>query len=170
MRIVLTGGGTGGHIFPNIAVFEMLKDSGARTGDILYVGEKGGMEESVCKRYSVPFIGITAGKFRRYFSLENFRDALKFPSGFFEARRILRDFKPDVIFSKGGYVAFPVVLSGRLFGTRIVIHDSDAIPGLTTRLSAPFADTICVAWKEAVQFFPAKKTVLTGIPIRRSIP
>ncbi|MBI5754791.1 undecaprenyldiphospho-muramoylpentapeptide beta-N-acetylglucosaminyltransferase [Candidatus Peregrinibacteria bacterium] len=169
MRIVLTGGGTGGHIFPNIAVFEMLKASGALTRDILYVGEKSGMEEDVCLRYGVPFSGISAGKFRRYFSLKNVRDVLKFPAGFFEAKRILRDFKPDVIFSKGGYVAFPVVLAGRMLGANIIIHDSDAIPGLTTRLSAPFAHTICVAWKEAMKFFPAKKTVLTGIPIRKSI-
>lgn len=147
----------------------MLKSSNVLNRDILYVGEKNGMEEDICRRYGVPFLGISAGKFRRYFSFQNFRDVFRFFGGFFEVRRILRNFKPDVIFSKGGYVAFPVALAGRMFGARVIIHDSDAIPGLATRLSAPFADTICVAWKEAMKFFPSKKTVLTGIPIRRSI-
>lgn len=127
------------------------------------------MEEAICANYGIPFRGISTGKFRRYFSFQNFFDVLKIPFGFFQALNILWRFSPDIVWSKGGYVSFPVVFAAWMLRCKIVIHESDSIPGMTTTISSHFADKICVAWEETQKYFSPKKTVLTGIPLRKVI-
>ncbi len=137
--------------------------------EILYVGEKGGMEEGLCKKYDIPFHGISAGKLRRYFSFQNILDIFKIFIGFFQAFFILMSFRPNVVFSKGGYVAFPVVFASWILRKRVIVHESDVSLGLTTRICSHFADTVCVSWKETLEAFPLKKVVLSGIPLRQNI-
>lgn len=163
MRIILSGGGTGGHIFPNIAIVEEASKKG-EDYQFLYIGEGGGLEEEIVKKRDIPFSPIYCGKLRRYFSFQNILDGLKVPIGFLQALKIIKKFQPDVIFSKGGYVSVPVVIAGWLLKKRIISHDSDAIPGLATRINARFSEVLCLNYKEAASFFMGKKIAITGIP------
>ncbi len=174
MRIVLSGGGTGGHIIPNIALIHELKAIYEKKIneqlELLYIGSINGMEKKMIEELKVPFYGIHTGKLRRYFSLENFVDLFKIPVGFVQALIKLIKFKPRVVFCKGGYVCFPLVLAARVCGIPVILHESDVTPGLANRLSARFANTICISFEESRKLFPKKKKiVLTGNPVRREL-
>lgn len=165
-KIILTGGGTAGHITPNIALLPALKDLGY---DIKYIGSKTGMEAELIKAQGIPYEGISSGKLRRYFDFKNFTDPFKVMKGLFEARRILKKFSPDVVFSKGGFVSVPVVMSAAFLKIPVIIHESDITPGLANKISSKFATKICTNFPETLQYFPKEKTVLTGSPIRNEL-
>ena len=169
MRIVLTGGGTGGHVIPNLAVIEGLKK--AKDIELLYIGSKKGMEKKMVEKAGINYKGVSSGKLRRYFSFKNFSDAFKVPLGFFQARKILKKFGADVLFSKGGFVTVPVVIAARTLKIPIILHESDINPGLANRISAKYTSKICVSYEESEKFFNkySKKIVYTGNPIRESI-
>ncbi len=124
------------------------------------------MEAEMIEKESVPFFGIYAGKLRRYLSIQNILDWFKIPLGIIQAWYYLGKIRPDTIFSKGGYVAVPVVIAASLRKIPIIIHESDVVPGLTTKLSSKFAKTICTSWKKTAHYFPGKHVVQTGVPIR----
>lgn len=175
MRLILTGGGTGGHIMPNIALLEYLKQQG-KTWEILYLGSSKGMEKKMMEelelnndQFQVKFSAIHCGKLRRYFSWENFGDAFKTILGVVESVIKIRRFRPKVIFSKGGYVSFPVVLAGWLCRVPVILHESDVMPGMANKISAKFAKTICVAFEESKKYFKNKDVVVTGNPLRADI-
>ena len=165
-KIILTGGGTAGHVTPNLALVPELK---ARGYELLYIGSKKGMEKGLVEQFGLPYCGISSGKLRRYFDWKNFTDPFRVLRGYFEARRIIRRFQPDVIFSKGGFVAVPVTLAAKHCHVPVVAHESDMTPGLANRLSAPFATTICCNFPETLRHLPAGKAVLTGSPIRAEL-
>lgn len=165
MRILLSGGGTGGHIFPNIAIVEEAFKQAKHKYQFLYIGEKGGIEEKIILNHAIPFHGIHCGKLRRYFSVQNVTDLFKIPLGIAEACKAIRDFNPDIIFLKGGFVSVPVVIAGFIIGKKIITHDSDAIPALSTKINARFAKKVCLGYFEAQKFFNKEKVVVTGIPI-----
>lgn len=167
MRVVFTGGGTAGHCLPNIAIIEEVKFS-RPDAEILYIGSRSGPEKQICETYGIPYKGIFAGKFRRYFSANNFIDVFKLPIGIFQAYRILRGFRPAVVFSKGGFVAVPVVIAAKMLKIPVIIHEADAAPGLANRISAKFADKICITFPESIAA-DSKKTILTGMPVRKMI-
>ncbi len=174
MKILLTGGGTGGHIMPIAAVAQELKRhfyQRAKKLDILWVGEKNSQEEKVAQKYHISYYAVTCGKFRRYFSLKNFFDVFKIPLGYLQARQILKKFKPDVIFSKGGYVSAPVILAARKSAIPIFLHESDSIPGQANLYFAKYAKKIFITFPESKDYFKEqnKKVVLTGIPLRSEI-
>lgn len=168
MRIVLTGGGTGGHLFPLAAVAEKIKEKKFDT-EFLFVGPNGGMENEIMQKYGIPLKNVKAGKMRRYFSLMNFIDFFKVIIGIFQSLWILLKYMPDVIFSKGGYASFPVVLAGWIYRIPILIHDSDATPGLANSVLGKFADRVAVSYPEAEREFAAEQVVLTGNPVREDI-
>ena len=159
--IVLTGGGTAGHITPNLAIIPLLTEKGYR---VEYIGTKKGMEKDIIQ--NIPYHTISAGKLRRYFSLKNFIDPFKILMGFLQARRILKRIKPDAVFSKGGFVSVPVVFAAHMLGIRVVLHESDYSPGLANRLCIPRADKVCVAFEPTLKHIPNGKGVYTGLPIR----
>ncbi len=169
MRIVLTGGGTAGHVVPNFAVIEELKKSGNH--EFLYIGSSSGVEKNMVKEFGIDYRGIACGKLRRYFSFQNFLDFFKVPIGIIQACFALRKFKADVVFSKGGFVGLPVVLASYFLRIPSVIHESDLAPGLANKISARFATKICVSFPETKKFFDkfSKKVVVTGNPIRAFI-
>ena len=157
-RILLTGGGTGGHIMPLLAVAECLpKDC-----EILVLG-------SNIKNIKFPYKNVLAGKWRRYFSLKNFVDILKGPLGILQALWHVFWFMPDVCFGKGGYASLPGVLACWLYRIPIVIHESDTVPGIANRFLAFFADKVCVSFEQAKKYFPEKKVIFTGNPVRQQI-
>ncbi len=164
--IVLTGGGTAGHITPNIALIPKLKKAGF---SIHYVGLRGGMEEGLIAQQKVPFHGITGGKLRRYLDVKNFTDVFKIGAGFFEALSVMRKVKPDIVFSKGGFVSAPVVWAAHFCRVPVVAHESDCTVGLANRLSIPFAQKICYTFPETGDQLPQGKGVFTGLPIRESL-
>ncbi|KKP36517.1 MAG: UDP-diphospho-muramoylpentapeptide beta-N- acetylglucosaminyltransferase [Candidatus Peregrinibacteria bacterium GW2011_GWA2_33_10] len=167
MRIVLTGGGTGGHIFPNIAIFEEASKS-ERNLDFFYIGEKNGIEQEIIQKQKIPFFGIYCGKLRRYFSVKNLLDLFKLPIGILQSLYYLKKISPNIIFSKGGYVSVPVIIAGKILHIKIIIHDSDSIPGLTTKICAKYADTICLAYEEAKKHLSKNRRIVrTGIPLKK---
>jgi len=166
IHIVLTGGGTSGHVTPNIALIPGLKKMGY---DIRYIGSKNGIERQLMEKESIEYHAINTGKLRRYFDLKNFTDIFKVMDGFRQAYAILGKLKPDIVFSKGGFVSCPVVWAAWLRRIPAVIHESDMTPGLTNRLCIPFAKKVCYTFPESGQYIPKDKGVLTGMPIRESI-
>ena len=161
-KIVLTGGGTAGHVTPNIALIPYLKKEGY---DVYYIGSKGGMEEELIKKCDIPYYGVSSGKLRRYFDKKNFSDIFKVLKGIMQAKHIIRKIKPDVVFSKGGFVAVPVVVGAALNKVNVVCHESDITPGLANKLAMPFAKAVCTTFPEAVKHIKDNKGIYTGTPI-----
>ena len=165
-RIILTGGGTAGHVTPNIALLPRLKEL---QYDIHYIGSYNGIEKELIEQFGIPYHGISSGKLRRYFSVQNFTDPFRVLKGFGEAQKLIKLLKPDVIFSKGGFVSVPVVMAGKKCKVPVIIHESDMTPGLANKLSIPSAVKVCCNFPETVELLPADKAVLTGSPIRQEL-
>jgi len=169
-KIILTGGGTAGHVTPNLALIPELKKSGF---DIYYIGTSTGIERKLVDGMGIEYFPISAGKLRRYFDLENLTDIGRVLKGFCQSIKIIRKVKPDVVFSKGGFVSVTVVWAARLLGVPVVIHESDIAPGLANRLSMPFADRICYSFPETEKYLDRyvknNKARHTGIPIRSEL-
>ncbi|HJA30351.1 MAG TPA: undecaprenyldiphospho-muramoylpentapeptide beta-N-acetylglucosaminyltransferase [Candidatus Eisenbergiella pullicola] len=165
-KIVLTGGGTAGHITPNIALLPRLEQKGY---DVFYIGSYDGMEKRLMADFQIPYYGISTGKFRRYFDLKNFTDPFRVLKGFAEARKILKEIQPDLVFSKGGFVAVPVVRAAASLKIPCVIHESDMTPGLANKLCIPVAKKVCCNFPETLRTLPASKAILTGSPIREEL-
>ena len=165
-KIVLTGGGTAGHVTPNIALLPGLREAGY---DILYIGSYEGMEKNLIQAEGIAYRGIATGKFRRYFSLKNLTDPFRVIKGYFEARKYIREYQPDVVFSKGGFVAVPVVLAAGKQHIPVIIHESDMTPGLANKICMNSASKICCNFPETLKSLPADKAVLSGSPIRKEL-
>ena len=164
--IVLTGGGTSGHVTPNIALVPKLKSKGY---NIYYIGSKNGIEKQLIEKEGIPYYGISAGKLRRYFDVKNFTDIFRIVGGFGQALSILRKIKPDVVFSKGGFVSCPVVWAAWSLRIPVIIHESDMTPGLTNKLSMPFAKKVCYTFPETEKYLVQQKACFTGLPVREEI-
>ena len=164
-KIVLTGGGTAGHVTPNIAIIPTLKEMGY---DISYIGTYNGIEKKLIEEIGIPYYGISSGKLRRYFDLKNFTDPFRILKGYFQAKKLIKKLKPDVVFSKGGFVTVPVVFAASKKKIPIVIHESDMTPGLANKLALPKATKICCNFPETKKMFEGKATV-TGTPIRAEL-
>ena len=165
-RIILTGGGTAGHVTPNTALLPRLKELGY---DIQYIGSYTGIEKELIEPFGIPYHGISSGKLRRYFSVQNFTDPFRVLKGFREAHKLIRQLKPDVIFSKGGFVSVPVVLAGKRCKVPVIIHESDMTPGLANKIAIPSAAKVCCNFPETLKSLPEGKAVLTGSPIRQEL-
>ena len=165
-RIVLTGGGTAGHVTPNIALLPRLKELGY---EIHYIGSYHGIERKLIEQYHIPYYGISSGKLRRYFDWKNFSDPFKVIKGYSQARSILKKLKPDVLFSKGGFVSVPVVMAAKHRKIPAIIHESDITPGLANKLAISHAYKVCCNFPETLEYLPSEKAVLTGSPIRREL-
>ena len=165
-KIVLTGGGSAGHVTPNIALIPALRKAGY---DIYYIGSYNGIEKKLIEDYNVPYFGIATGKLRRYFDPKNFTDPFRVLKGFAEAKKILKKIKPDIVFSKGGFVSVPVVRAAGALKIPYIVHESDMTPGLANKLSIAGANRICCNFPETMRLLPAEKAVLTGTPIREEL-
>ena len=164
-KIVFTGGGTAGHVTPNIALMQQLLKEG---WEVHYIGSETGIEkELIGAMEGVSYHAIATGKLRRYFSWQNFIDPFRVLKGSFQARRIIRELQPDVLFSKGGFVSVPVVMgAGKI---PVVAHESDFSPGLSNRIASRFTDRVCVSFEDTLHYVPHQKGVFTGTPIRPAL-
>ncbi len=165
-RIILTGGGSAGHVTPNIALIPSLKELGY---DIQYIGSYNGIEKELIEQLGIPYHGISSGKLRRYFSLQNSTDPFRVLKGFSEAKKLIKKLKPDVVFSKGGFVTVPVVVAAKQCKVPTIIHESDMTPGLANKLAIPSAQKVCCNFPETLNYLPKGKAVLTGSPIRKEL-
>ena len=165
-KIILTGGGTAGHVTPNIALLPRLKELGYQ---VSYIGSYQGMEKELIENQKIPYYGISSGKLRRYFDPKNFSDPFKVLKGYAQARRLMRKLKPDVVFSKGGFVSVPVILAAKHLKIPAIIHESDMTPGLANRIAIPAASKVCCNFPETIAHLPEGKAVLSGSPIRAEL-
>lgn len=166
-KIVLTGGGTAGHVTPNIALLPHLKEADY---EVSYIGSYDGIEKKLIADFpEIPYYGIATGKFRRYFDVKNFTDPFRVMKGYAEARKKLKEIQPDVVFSKGGFVSVPVVRAAASLKIPCIIHESDMTPGLANKLCIPVATKICCNFPETLKLLPQDKAVLTGSPIREEL-
>ena len=164
--VIFTGGGTAGHVTPNIALFPDLQNKGLR---LAYIGQAHSIEQKLVSEAGLPFFTISAGKLRRYFDFKNFSDLFKIILAVFQSLVILLRLKPKLLFSKGGFVSTPVVWAAWLCRIPVIIHESDITPGLSNKLSLPFAKRICYSFPETAIHLPAAKALLTGVPIREQL-
>lgn len=165
-KIVMTGGGTAGHVTPNIALLPDLKAAGY---EIAYIGSMAGMEKHLIEDQGITYYGISSGKLRRYIDIKNLTDPARVIKGYFQARKLLRKLRPDVVFSKGGFVSVPVVLAAKHLHIPVIIHESDITPGLANKIAIPAAYRVCCNFPETLPYLPEGKAVLTGSPIRREL-
>lgn len=169
MRILLTGGGTGGHLFPLLAVVRAIQKEAKEPVELVYLGPCNKLSEETLVKQGIKTKRVLAGKWRRYFSLLNLVDAVKFPLGIIQALFKVLFFMPDVVFSKGGYGSVPAVVASRLYWIPIVIHESDAIPGRANRFMEHLADVIAISYEMTAKFTNPTKTVFTGNLVREEI-
>lgn len=168
-KIVMTGGGTGGHVIPNIALMPRLIELGY---EIHYIGSKNGIEKDIISKiedFDVKYYEISSGKLRRKMTFENVKDGFRVVDGYFDALKVLRKIKPDVIFSKGGYVTVPVVYAGKTLKIPSVIHESDLTQGLANRLSTKYATAVCTSFESTAKTINHPNVIWTGTPIRKEI-
>lgn len=165
-KIILTGGGTAGHVTPNIALFPRLKEL---KYDIHYIGSYEGIEKKLIEEYGIPYYGISSGKLRRYFDIKNFFDPFRVLKGYSQSIKLMKKIKPDVVFSKGGFVSVPVILAAKHCKIPSIIHESDLTPGLANKLAIPAAQKVCCNFPETLKYLPDDKAVLTGSPIRKEL-
>ena len=161
--IILTGGGTAGHVTPNLALIPYLKKEG---WDIKYIGSKNGIERELIEKEGIPYFAISTGKLRRYASMENVKDIFRVVEGIHKAKQLIKKLKPDVVFSKGGFVAVPVVLAAKAYKVPVICHESDITPGLANKIAMPFAKKVCTTFPETVKYIKKDKGINTGTPIR----
>lgn len=163
-KIILTSGGTAGHVWPIISIIEGIKKNSEL--DYLYVGSDG-IEKKIAKEEKINFQSIMVGKYRSYFSLMNIVDLFKTLIGVFQAFKIINQYKPDIIFAKGGYVTFPILFGAKLKKIPVILHESDAIMGKTNIWASKFAKAICVGFPIENYQSKTKKYIYTGTPIRK---
>ncbi len=167
MRILVSGGGTGGHIYPALAIATQLQH--IYSADILYLGSDDGLETQLVPAAGFRIATVKAGKLQRYVSLKTVKGVVRVPIGMAQAVKIVREFHPDAAFTSGGYVAVPAGLAAKLNGTPLLLHQQDVPPNLSNKLIAPLATRISVAFADSQRYFPARKTLLLGNPIRQEI-
>lgn len=165
-KIVLTGGGTAGHVTPNLALLPSLRKE---EFEIHYIGSYNGIERRLIEDAGIPYDGISSGKLRRYFDIKNFSDPLRVLKGYGQAKRLMKQYRPDIVFSKGGFVSVPVVLAAKHYKIPVIIHESDMTPGLANKICIPAAQKVCCNFPETLNYLPKDKAVLSGSPIREEL-
>ncbi|WP_138202732.1 undecaprenyldiphospho-muramoylpentapeptide beta-N-acetylglucosaminyltransferase [Haloimpatiens lingqiaonensis] len=166
MKIIMTGGGSAGHVTPNLALIPKLRELGY---EIEYIGSEQGIERKIIEEQGIKYYSISTGKFRRYFDLKNISDPFKVIKGVFEAASIIKREKPKVVFSKGGFVSVPVVIGARLNKVPVVSHESDMTPGLANKIALPYCSKICVTFPETLKHIKSGKGIVSGTPIREEL-
>lgn len=169
MRILLTGGGTGGHITPILAVVEKIKKQAKQEVEFLFIGSADDNSSVLLESKDIKVKNVLCGKLRRYFSFRNFIDIFKVPFGIFQAMRHVYIFMPDICFTKGGFASVPGAAAAWIFRIPIISHESDTVPGLANKIIGKLAKIIIVSFQKPLEYFPKKKTILLGNPIREEI-
>lgn len=163
MKIVISGGGTGGHIYPALALIREIQKE-TKDAEFLYIGTKNGLESSLVPREKIPFKSIHITGFKRKLSLDNIKTVLRFIKGVSDSKKMLKEFKPDIVIGTGGYVCGPVVYAAAKLGIPTIIHEQNSVPGLTNKFLSRYVNKIAICFDEAKEHFPEDKVVFTGNP------
>jgi UDP-N-acetylglucosamine--N-acetylmuramyl-(pentapeptide) pyrophosphoryl-undecaprenol N-acetylglucosamine transferase len=163
MKIVVSGGGTGGHIYPALALIREIQKQN-KDAQFLYIGTSKGLESKIVPRENIDFNSIHITGFQRKLSFENIKTVLRFLKGVKDSKRMLKEFKPDIVIGTGGYVCGPVVYAASKLGIPTIIHEQNSVPGLTNKFLSRYVNKIAICFEEAKEYFPEKKTVFTGNP------
>ncbi|SDG95132.1 UDP-N-acetylglucosamine-N-acetylmuramylpentapeptide N-acetylglucosamine transferase [Alteribacillus persepolensis] len=163
MRVIVTGGGTGGHIYPALALVKTIKQMNPHS-EFLYIGTKNGLEKDIVPRAGIPFQTITISGFRRKLSLQNVKTVWRFLRGTKKAKRVIKEFGADVVVGTGGYVAGPVVYAAAKLGVPSIIHEQNSVPGLTNKFLSRYVDKVAVSFQDSAVYFPKEKVRYTGNP------
>jgi UDP-N-acetylglucosamine--N-acetylmuramyl-(pentapeptide) pyrophosphoryl-undecaprenol N-acetylglucosamine transferase len=163
MKIVVSGGGTGGHIYPALALTREIQKKN-KDAQFLYIGTMNGLESKLVPRENIPFKSIHITGFKRKLSFENIKTIFRFLKGVSDSKKILKDFKPDIVIGTGGYVCGPVVYAAAKLHIPTIIHEQNSVPGLTNKFLSRFVSKIAICFAEAKEYFPAEKVVFTGNP------
>lgn len=163
MRIVVSGGGTGGHIYPALALIREIQKE-TKDAEFLYIGTKNGLESTIVPRENIPFKSIHITGFKRKLSLDNIKTVLRFLKGVRDSKKMLKEFRPDIVIGTGGYVCGPVVYAASKMGVPTIIHEQNSVPGLTNKFLSRYVNKIAVCFDEAKDYFPENKVVFTGNP------
>ncbi len=172
MNIIITGGGSGGHVMPALAVIEELRNSQNdffKENNIIYIGSKKGIEKSLIEKSGVEYKSINTGKLRRYLSFQNLSDIFRTFTGIVQSAKLIKKIRPDIIFSTGGFVSVPVIIAGKIKKIPILIHEQTVDAGLANKIAGRFAQKIALTFPESGKYFQKDKIVVTGIPIRKEI-
>ncbi|WP_123053444.1 undecaprenyldiphospho-muramoylpentapeptide beta-N-acetylglucosaminyltransferase [Clostridium sp. JN-1] len=165
-KIIMTGGGSAGHVTPNLALIPKLKKMGY---EVQYIGTEDGIERKIIEKQNIKYHVISSGKLRRYFDVKNFTDPFKVLKGIIQSTLIIKREKPNIVFSKGGFVSVPVVIGANFNKVPVIAHESDITPGLANKLSVPYCTKVCVTFPESQKYIKDNKAVLTGTPIREEL-
>ncbi|AYD40736.1 undecaprenyldiphospho-muramoylpentapeptide beta-N-acetylglucosaminyltransferase [Clostridium fermenticellae] len=165
-KIIMTGGGSAGHVTPNLALIPKLKKMGY---EVQYIGTEDGIERKIIEKQHIKYHIISSGKLRRYFDIKNFTDPFKVIKGVVQSIIIMKKEKPNIVFSKGGFVSVPVVIGANFNKIPVIAHESDITPGLANKLSAPYCTKVCVTFPESQKYIKDNKAVLTGTPVREEL-
>lgn len=163
MKIAVSGGGTGGHIYPALALIREIQKKDQNV-EFLYIGTEKGLESKLVPRENIPFKSIHITGFKRKISFENVKTVFRFLKGVRDSKKMLKEFNPDVVIGTGGYVCGPVVYAAAKMGIPTIVHEQNSIPGLTNKFLSRYVDKIAICFEEAREFFPEQKVVLTGNP------
>ena len=163
MRILVSGGGTGGHIYPAIAFIKEVKKH-QPDAEFLYIGTEKGLEKTIVERENISFKSIEITGFKRKLSIENIKTIMRFLKGTSLSKKYIKEFKPDVVLGTGGYVCGPVVYAAAKLNIPTIIHEQNSVPGLTNKFLSKYVNKVALCFEEAGQYFPKDKTVLTGNP------
>lgn len=166
MKILLTGGGSAGHVMPHLALLPYFKAAG---DDLYYIGSKSGIEKTLIEKEGIPYKGIASGKLRRYIDFKNLTDIFRVVFGTLQATFYIRRLKPQVLFSKGGFVSVPVAIGAYLNRVPVIIHESDMTPGLANKIALKFCKKVCTTFEETLKYLPKEKAIHTGSPIRSAL-
>jgi UDP-N-acetylglucosamine--N-acetylmuramyl-(pentapeptide) pyrophosphoryl-undecaprenol N-acetylglucosamine transferase len=163
MKIVVSGGGTGGHIYPALALIREIQKEN-KNAQFLYIGTKNGLESTIVPREKIPFKSIHITGFKRKLSLDNIKTVLRFLKGVRDSKKMLKDFKPDIVIGTGGYVCGPVVYAAAKLNIPTIVHEQNSVPGLTNKFLSRYVNKVAICFDEAKEYFPKEKVVFTGNP------
>jgi UDP-N-acetylglucosamine--N-acetylmuramyl-(pentapeptide) pyrophosphoryl-undecaprenol N-acetylglucosamine transferase len=166
MKVIITGGGTSGHVIPAIEVANAIRERDPNV-EFLWIGSHVGMEKDLVPKFNIPFVAVSTGKIRRYFSLKNISDLIKIPFGILQAGRILANFKPQVVFSKGGFASIPTVIAAWMQNIPILTHESDIVPGLANKKLSWFTTKVALSFPDRRNYFDPSKAFVSGFPVRK---
>ncbi|MDF1506678.1 undecaprenyldiphospho-muramoylpentapeptide beta-N-acetylglucosaminyltransferase [Robertmurraya sp. DFI.2.37] len=163
MKIVVSGGGTGGHIYPALALIREIQKEN-KDAEFLYIGTEQGLEGKLVPRENIPFKSIHISGFKRKLSVDNIKTVYRFIKGVADSKKMLKEFKADVVIGTGGYVCGPVVYAAAKLGIPTIIHEQNSVPGLTNKFLSRYVNKVAICFEEAKSFFPSEKVVFTGNP------
>jgi len=167
LRIALTGGGSGGHLYPLVSVVEYIREHTNENVEFTFYGPKNELEKEIMTKHNIPHKGVLCGKMHRYMTPQYILELIKLPIGMIQALFFMLVYMPDVVFSKGGFASVPIVVAARIYRIPVLVHESDTIPGFANKFLGSICNKVAITFERARIYFPVHKTIMTGVPVKK---